>query len=286
MGSPQEQTENLGLSLHSRLSSDNWATYLVLSRPVKDPRTVLLFHDILTTSQNIKQFKENIFEKLNSDEVEKYTRDQSKNGHWFKAREHVLTASTIYHLLNALKRENFEIKKHFYKIRKINMKPLFYPAILWGQLSERIALKQYYEMENGNHDNLIISNCGLVHSSKNPMLAMSPDGIQHCNCHGKVLLEVKSPHSIRHSTVAEMGGNLRYLTKKLTLKKNTPEFYQIQMGLYCTRIKSAKLIIYTKCDIFTIDIRPDIGIFHKFESILPKFYYDVYLRHYFNTICK
>lgn len=258
--------------------SNDWPTFKDLTRPVRDVRKVRLLQDYIRKSRNIDHFKK-LLSSFDDEEVEKYTRGQARNSHWHKARMHVITASNVYSMVNCI--NNKKIDKIFYRIEKRDMVGKFFPAILWGIRSEKVALRKYISEERHLHKDFDISSKGLVHSKKFPMLAMSPDGVQDCACHEKMLIEIKSPHSIRNSSVRKEGYRLRYLTHDLTLKKNCPEYWQLQLGMFCLEVKSAKLIVYTTKGLFTIIVARDLSLWPIFENKLPNFYYDEYLRHYF-----
>ncbi len=260
-------------------SSEKWVTYDQLSRPVRVVNDVHLFAHYLENSNNVEEFQQLLFQ-LDVSEIEKFTRGQSNNSHWFSSRAHVLTGSTIYRLITALRKENFDITKYFYKIEKKNISPLYYPSIKWGQKSEKLAIAKYITIEGNLHKDFEVLFKGLVHSQTSPFLAMSPDGVHSCKCHGGILLEVKSPYSIRDSNVHE--SKLRYLNSDLTLKKNSQEYFQIQAGMYCLELKLAKLLIFTKSDLFIIDVKPDYDVWYIFKYELPTFYFEQYVKHYYS----
>ena len=155
-------------SIHS--PSSDWLNFQDLSRPVRDVRTVYTLEHYLKLSKSVQDFKTRIF-SLDRDEIEKYTRGQSINGHWFGARRHTITASTIMKLITALKKESFKIEDYYYKIEKRQLTPLYYPAIKWGQISERVAIHRYVNTHKAQHKDFEVQFRGLVHSESTPLLA-------------------------------------------------------------------------------------------------------------------
>ena len=52
------------------------------------------------------------------------------------------------------------------------------------------------------HRNLLVIEGGVFIDLSNPFLGASPDGLVHCLCHGKGLLEIKCPWTYRGRTIS------------------------------------------------------------------------------------
>ena len=65
----------------------------------------------------------------------------------------------------------------------------------WGCEHEKDAIKPYRTVADNKHDNLVISDNGLVLDTVKPYIGVSPVGLAYCSCCGEGVLEVKCPLS-------------------------------------------------------------------------------------------
>ena len=56
---------------------------------------------------------------------------------------------------------------------------------------------------NKLHQEFVVSENGLYISLSHGYLAATPDGISHCKCHGKAVIEVKCPFSYKDRTLEQ-----------------------------------------------------------------------------------
>ena len=71
------------------------------------------------------------------------------------------------------------------------------PSLKWGRDNEAKARHDYTTLMETKHKNFKTALSGLVINQKYPYVAVSPDGICSCDCHGIRLLEIKCPYKIR-----------------------------------------------------------------------------------------
>jgi hypothetical protein len=108
----------------------------------------------------------------------------------------------------------------------------FIPSIKWGQDHEDEARQQYEQDTRCKVDQ-----GGLFVSRKNPIFAVSPDGLIQCS---KGMLEIKCPWSLKDTDVNSMTtvASSQFFTcdkkGKLSLKRTHGYYFQIQLGMYVT----------------------------------------------------
>ena len=71
-----------------------------------------------------------------------------------------------------------------------------------GIQNEQVTLKMSYSQELSKHYNLKIQNWGIFLHKNHFYIAVSPDGIVNCKCHG-TFIEIKYPFNIRNKTIRE-----------------------------------------------------------------------------------
>lgn len=143
--------------------------------------------------------------------IEKQTRDQSKNNLWYELRYGRVTASKAYEVSRCQTSDGTLIS-----------------AIMGGKIPETSAMKRGRFLENEVREVVAkklgkkIKNSGLFISQEHPMLAGSPDGI----CEDSVV-EIKCPVSSKTY--------LNYIKNGRPSKKC---FAQVQMQMYLSGLKN------------------------------------------------
>lgn len=74
------------------------------------------------------------------------------------------------------------------------------------------------------HDNFDLQKCGLYLNNKYPRFGVSPDGISSCDCHGKIVLEIKCPYSGRSGSIENVLALKDPYIKKTTDENNADKF--------------------------------------------------------------
>lgn len=104
------------------------------------------------------------------------------------------------------------------------------------------------------HEDFTIQQCGLIINPKYPHLGASPDALSSCKCHGKGCVEVKCPFCIKDITISEAISKgvsicLEQSLDRLTLKRNHPYWYQVQLQLGVSKLPHADFVVWTTKDI-------------------------------------
>jgi len=81
--------------------------------------------------------------------------------------------------------------------------PAYSPAIRWGQHTENIAIKEFFNCKRSQHKNMKIHKCGVVLWNTNPIIAASPDALLICSCCGVRPLELKGPFTDRDISISQ-----------------------------------------------------------------------------------
>ena len=58
--------------------------------------------------------------------------------------------------------------------------------------------KAYLSKHKKTHKSMKVGDSGLVISNSHPWVAVSPDLIAQCDCHGRRIVEIKCPESIKN----------------------------------------------------------------------------------------
>ena len=119
------------------------------------------------------------------------TKNQGQTDFWSKQRTGRLTGSNFYRICHH--RENTN-KDNILK-ELLNYHPLppekQSEQFRWGHEKENSALDLYLKKLQKKHKGLVICKSGLVVNVSWPHLGASPDGIRHCLCCAKRVVEVK-----------------------------------------------------------------------------------------------
>ena len=119
--------------------------------------------------------------------------------------------------------------------------------------------------------------CGLFVSVQYPWLGASPDRVVD----DETIMEVKCPYVSRDQLINPLTvPYLQYEQSKLTLKKTSDYYFQIQGQLYCSERRLCRLVIFTLKDMQVVDVhRDDIFI----DSMLQKLI-SFYLVHFHKAL--
>ncbi|CAN7995638.1 unnamed protein product [Ixodes hexagonus] len=116
------------------------------------------------------------------------------------------------------------------------------PAMSRGSALEGPA-KQCYKTKRAQHQDLVLSECGLYVMEGRPYIGASPDALVDCQCCEKRVLEVKCPERMAkflEDNTEKSVGNVH----SLKLKRKSTVFCQIQMQMGLTGRNHADLFVY------------------------------------------
>lgn len=220
--------------------------------------------------------------KEQAQKVEEITRAQASSRIWFQQRAGRVTASKLKAVTHSRVEQPSQslIKLICYpEVHKFSTE-----ATKWGCEHEKVARKQYIDMQAKKHKNFKVSDSGFVIDTNYPHLGASPDGIISCDCcNGCGVLEIKCPFSCRSVSWQEGIGEASFLEHdahgSLGVKQSHAYYYQIQAQMhichatYCDFVvwseKGAIILRINPCDVFITSAIKKATEFFKY-CILPE----------------
>ena len=207
--------------------------------------------------------------------IEEVTRNQSDNPIWYEQRRGRITASKFYRVCTraesclADKAKNALALTQEIMGRNQTAQTL---AMKHGLAMEPHAKRKLLEIFKANHKKVTYYETGLIVSSEFPHLGASPDLIISCGCHGKYVVEIKCPETIKMTTPSVQ--NLNYLVRidedVTQLKKRHAYYFQIQGQMGISKIDKSIFFVYTHHGFYAEQIQFDRELF---EQMLIKFNY-------------
>lgn len=201
------------------------------------------------------------------EEIEKVTKAQSKEQVWHDARRVRITASTARKVpIRSTTAPDKFLSEHLH--------PSFRGNAATRQGAEGEELARDYLETMGNS----IETKGLMVYKKEPWLAASPDGVINKD----ILLEIKSPVMGNKSIVEFLATKNCEVTTvpngdkvEYHIACNGPKGYymQVQLGMHCTGLQHAKLVIWNKTEHLEIEVPYDQGFVQGHITRLRTFYF-------------
>jgi len=173
------------------------------------------------------------------------TQKQSDCEEWFNQRKGRITASKfkrVFTKMNSLIKDREE-NDHTCLVSDImGYNPVIQTkSMKYGLAMENHVKKVYQSKIAKFHKDLQIEESGLVVSQSHLWIAVSPDLIIQCSCHGRGIVEIKCPDSIRNENPnAENYKHLmRDCNNNMVLKQSSEYHYQIQGQMAITKLEYA-----------------------------------------------
>ena len=178
-------TKPASLSLIAPYSDDyvprsSLGTFPLPLKSLQQPRyTEMQYHELLAVCDAISLEVTKEMSQL----VEKETRLQSKSSLWYKYRASRITSSSMKAVCHtdstnpsqSLVKSICNPEEFAFTSKQTN----------WGQKQEKAAKELYLKINISNHDQLVVTDSGLVINPQWPYMGASPDGIIECKCCGK-----------------------------------------------------------------------------------------------------
>ena len=208
--------------------------------------------------------------------VEESTRLQSQSLVWFEQRAGRITSSVVHDVLHT--RMEAPAKSLIKRICSDTPSKLNVPAINCGRDKESVARGDYLLDMSSRHQDMEVIEAGLRISKASPYLAVSPDGIVKCTCHGSGVLEIKCPFSFKDAKHEEMvREKASCLDKDFNLKKDHRYYVQVQMHVtganycdFCVWLPSGSKVCRVLPDAdFLADTLPKLALFLR-KHLLPE----------------
>lgn len=205
----------------------------------------LPYHKLLDVCQTVSI---EITEEM-AKSIENATKSQSKSSMWYKYRAGRVTASRMKAVCctnNASPSQSL-------------VKSICYPEAFsftskqtnWGCKHEQKARELYYKKAVLSHDNLEITDSGLVVNPQWPFVGASPDGIITCKCCGRGVLKLKCPYCHREETIESAATNdKKFCLKKqhdgsLLLNHDHAYYYQVQTQVFVCDVQYCDFCVCT-----------------------------------------
>lgn len=228
-------------------------------------------HGETLTCSKCKTFY-NKYIELNSDqaaELEIQTQNQSLSEVWHSARQIRITASSA-------KRVPVRATTNPEKFMREHLFPTFRGNAATKYGSEKEAIARSLLVEKG----LQVSHSGIRVSLTEPWLSASPDGVVN----GMELLEIKCPVPKNTNTSLSdhftmNNSDIKVVDGKPELQRNGVRGYyrQIQLGMFCTGLRMAKLLVWSPKEHILINVPYDAEYSTHQVTHLRGFYFSVML---------
>ena len=261
----------------------------VIEIPAK-PENVESIDDILSKSENAQMFYKNlskVFNSVNLEQIEHFTRGQSSNESWFVYRKGVISGSKGHNVKTKMEKlkkgggcGNVNLWQVFQKISGLVFVNPNIPALKYGRSMETNAANEFYEQLSESHKNLKVSECGLFLDKNHPFIGASPDRIVTCDCCPKACLEVKCPYSINYTSPDNPDINLPYLKKddgKLKLNDGHNYYTQCQMQMGVTGCSHCYFFVWTQHGFVLDTLHFDPEFWQYLKNLFIDFY-ELYLK--------
>lgn len=207
--------------------------------------------------------------------LEAATRKQTLSKLWFRYRAGRVTAS------------KFKAAAHtdLTQPSQSLIKSICYPecyrfstkATKWGCEHEKTARETYFAKIQNDHENLTISDSGLVVHERYPYLGATPDGCISCDCCGFGVLEIKCPFSCTDKSFLEASDDTTFCLGHADdgtffLKKSHAYFYQVQAQIHLCDADYCDFVVWSQDELTILRIQPDIVFFADVIEKVTKFF--------------
>lgn len=211
--------------------------------------------------------------------IEKLTRNQKDSIQWFKYRQGIVTSSNF----NRVASNSKTVKKNGpNKATEALVETLVNGSTFRGNKATQYGLKQepkavslYLKKMKEMHTGATIHSCGLFISSAHEYLGASPDRLFFCSCHGKRLVEVKCPYTLRDKsrTVQSLDFIKTDENGTLFLKTTGNSYFdQIQGQMGVTGIHKCDLVVFDGSRVEIIEVSFDSEYWLKLAEIVIEFH--------------
>ena len=155
-------------------------------------------------------------------------------------------------------------------------------ATKWGLNHEKVAIRCLIrKLEEDEHENVRVENCGIFVSEDHPFIRATPDSIILCDCCGKQLVEVKCPFTKKDELLNVTDEKANFYLKKdesgeLHLDNNHEYFFQVQTQMEETKVESCLFVVWTTVDLHVEQILFDGGNWQEMCLIAEHFFEPLY----------
>ena len=183
--------------------------------------------------------------------LEKSTRGQSNSPIWAQSRIGRITASNFYAVHTKVQsmqsKPDTSVESLLSTLMGYARNPETLPALKYGREMELEAKKVFATMFSKQHTGAHCDPVGLVLSPHKAYLGASPDALLSCQCHGRGVLEIKCPLSVKDTPPTP--ACIPYLIDNgqvITLKENHAYYAQCQGQMALTGCEWCSFFIFSK----------------------------------------
>ena len=99
-----------------------------------------------------------------------------------------------------------------------------------------------------SHQNLVVSEVGLILDGDRPFIGATPDGLITCTCCGKGTLEIKCPYCFKSNLPEEDQENfcMSLDDGRWSLKRSHAYYYQVQSQLAASKLSYCDFVVWTE----------------------------------------
>ena len=246
-----------------------------ISNVIPAPLTTTLYCDRYNQMNNeeLKKESERVFYTMSisvrdAETIQGATIMQQSCEQWREQRNGRITASTFHDVY--VHKESTHPGPLLKRIMGYKQNDLSYiPAVNWGIQNETNARQQYTTVMSTRHKAFTCSLTGLWVSPLYPHIGVSPDGVTNCQCCGDGILEIKCPHSARHTDPNSLTSTTcAFLTSASYLNHKHRYYTQVQGQLMVTGRLFCDFFIWTPVGYKIERVYPDVHFWEKLEKKL------------------
>ncbi|XP_062535323.1 uncharacterized protein LOC134204525 isoform X2 [Armigeres subalbatus] len=285
------------LVLHSMCDGDQFCCSQCETRMIPDEiftnKNILLQNNFeveheTKTLQELRDVAATKLFRLNSEDirrVERLTQSQYQSELWHWVRIGRITASIMKHVVCASNEFPPPKLTTLKAICHPYLKTFQTPALTYGRKNEPIARDELIKLWKHNHEEGIISTCGIFLSADHPFLAASPDAIGSCRCCGKFTVEIKCPFRLSHThldrqlTIEDLATKpnsfVRFKNGIIELAQEHEYYYQIQAQIFLTNSDFGLCMIWCKTETNIIKITKNENVWGKCLERSRLYFYNI-----------
>ena len=198
--------------------------------------------------------------KEQAKQLELLTRGQSHCKLWYQYRAGRITASKFKDAVHTDPK----------KPSKSLIQRICYPedfkfktqSTRWGLEHERCAIEKYCSDSRNTYSSLTFSESGLVIHPTYPCFGATPDGIVHCTCCKRGVVEVKCPYRCKDKSFKEASEESTFCLScdadgKFELRTGHAYYYQVQLQMKLCEAGYCDFVVWSPSESVVLRIFPD-----------------------------
>lgn len=213
------------------------------------PRAIYAMKGMQLSQQEIAHISETFYRSSGEQAaVEAATREQRECLSWYQQRYGRITASNFGSIIkrksavSLLRKARDITEPPLVSFERIHRLP---KPIRYGIEKDHVARNEYVAMMESSHDGFTCVKSGLQVHKDIGYIGASPDGITHCLCCGRGILEIKCPYRYRGTNLLHVEDRTFYLDANQSPKENHDYAYRDQVAIECVRVDFCDFVCWT-----------------------------------------